>query len=73
MNAERLFLTKAGFARKDDSLPKRLTDTPSPTGPAKGLVCHLDEYYEVQEWIKDGIPTGKRLKQLGLSRPLKGK
>jgi len=70
INAERLFLTRAGFTRKDDSLPKRLTETPAPTGPAKGLVCHLDEmldeYYEVQEWTEDGIPTAKKLKDLGL-------
>ena len=68
INAERLFLTRAGFTRKDDSLPKRLTETPAPTGPAKGLVCHLDEmldeYYEVQEWTQEGIPTDKKLKGL---------
>jgi aldehyde:ferredoxin oxidoreductase len=70
INAERFFLTKAGFTRKDDSLPKRLTDTPAPTGPAKGLVCHLDEmldeYYKVQGWTEDGIPTDERLRHLGL-------
>jgi len=71
INAERLFLTRAGFSRKDDSLPERLTHTPAPTGPAKGLVCHLDEmlndYYQVQGWSPDGIPTEKRLAQLGLA------
>jgi aldehyde:ferredoxin oxidoreductase len=71
VNAERLFLTRAGFSRKDDSLPERLTHTPAPTGPAKGLVCHLDEmlndYYQVQGWSPDGIPTEKRLAQLGLA------
>jgi aldehyde:ferredoxin oxidoreductase len=72
INAERLFLTRAGFTRKDDSLPQLLTDTPAPTGPAKGLVCHLDEmldeYYEIQEWTEDCIPMAKRLKHLGLSK-----
>ncbi|MCD4678504.1 MAG: aldehyde ferredoxin oxidoreductase C-terminal domain-containing protein, partial [Desulfobacula sp.] len=70
INAERLFLTKAGFSRKDDDLPKRLTETPAPTGPAKGKVCHLnkmlDEYYEVQGWTKDGIPSENLLERLGL-------
>jgi len=70
INAERLFLTRAGFSRKDDSLPERLTQTPAPTGPAKGLVCHLeemlDEYYQVQGWSADGIPTEKTLGDLGL-------
>ena len=70
INAERLFLTKAGFSRKDDSLPKRLTEEPAPTGPAKGMVCHLqemlDEYYREQGWTPDGVPLADRLKQLNL-------
>ena len=70
INAERLFLVKAGFSRKDDSLPPRLTQEPMPSGPARGMVCHLsemlDEYYEVQGWSNDGIPTEKRLRELGL-------
>jgi aldehyde:ferredoxin oxidoreductase len=52
INAERPFLIRAGFTRKDDSIPDRLTKTLAPMGPAKGLVCHLDEmldeYYKVQ-------------------------
>ncbi len=70
INAERLFLTRAGFSRKDDSIPDRLTKTPAPTGPAKGLVCHLDEmldeYYKVQGWTGDGIPGKEVLERLGL-------
>lgn len=71
INAERLFLTRAGFDRKDDSLPERLTRTPMPEGPAKGRVCHLDkmldEYYRVQEWTEDGVPTKAVLERLGLT------
>jgi len=71
INAERLFLTEAGFVRKDDSLPERLTKTPAPTGPAEGLVCHLDEmldeYYNVRRWTENGIPTKEELNRLGLS------
>lgn len=70
INAERLFLTRAGFSRKDDSLPKRLTQTPAPTGPAKGLVCQLDkmldDYYRVQGWSENGIPKREVLDRLGL-------
>ena len=70
INAERLFLTRAGFSRKDDSLPDRLTKTPAPTGPAKGMVCHLDEmlddYYLHRGWTNDGIPTNEKLASLGL-------
>ena len=71
INAERMFLGKAGFTRKDDSLPDRLTKTPAPTGPAKGMVCHLDEmleeYYDVQGWTEDGFPGSDVLKRLGLN------
>ncbi len=71
INAERLFLSKAGFTRKDDSLPKRLTETPAPTGPAKGMVCHLDEmldeYYQVRGWTENGIPKEEELDRLGLA------
>jgi aldehyde:ferredoxin oxidoreductase len=70
INAERLFLTQAGFSRKDDSLPKRLTETPAPTGPAKGLVCQLEkmlgEYYLERGWSDDGVPQEAILKRLEL-------
>jgi aldehyde:ferredoxin oxidoreductase len=70
INAERLFLTRAGFSRKDDTLPERLTVTPAPTGAAKGRVCHLDkmldEYYKIQGWTADGIPKEDVLSRLGL-------
>ncbi len=75
INCERLFLTQAGFSRKDDSLPDRLTKTPAPTGPAKGMVCHLesmlDEYYGVQGWTEDGIPGDAVLEKLGLDRSIR--
>ncbi|MEN8212523.1 MAG: aldehyde ferredoxin oxidoreductase family protein [Thermodesulfobacteriota bacterium] len=70
INAERQFLTKAGFTRKNDSLPQRLTQTPMPKGPAKGKVCHLDsmldEYYQIRDWTNDGVPTKAALEKLGL-------
>jgi aldehyde:ferredoxin oxidoreductase len=71
LNAERMFLVKAGFSRKDDMLPRRLTHGPLREGPAKGKVCHLeemlDEYYQERGWTKDGIPTASKLKELGLA------
>lgn len=70
INAERLFLEKAGFTRKDDSIPDRLTKTPSPDGPAEGLVCHLDEmleeYYQLRGWTEEGYPEKELLSRLGL-------
>lgn len=69
-NAERLFLVRAGFSRKDDTLPPRLTQEPMPAGPAKGSVCHLEEmlaeYYELRGWTRDGIPADEKLKELEL-------
>ena len=68
--AERLFLARAGFSRKDDTLPDRLTREPAPTGPAKGMVCHLeemlDEYYQVQKWDDSGIPLQEKISEMGL-------
>lgn len=70
-NAERLFLIRAGFSRKDDSLPKRITHEPLPDGPAKGQVCRLEEmlseYYELRNWTDDGIPRQEQLEELGLA------
>jgi aldehyde:ferredoxin oxidoreductase len=69
-NAERLFLVRAGFRRKEDSLPDRMTQDPLPDGPSKGMVCHLEEmlekYYQLRGWTRDGIPTEVKLKELGL-------
>ncbi len=69
-NAERIFLNKAGFTRKEDSLPPRIVSEPLPAGPAKGMVCHLDEmltdYYQLREWDQNGVPTPEKLKELGL-------
>ncbi|MBI9087472.1 MAG: aldehyde ferredoxin oxidoreductase family protein [Desulfobacterales bacterium] len=68
--AERLFLVRAGFSRKDDTLPDRLTKEPAPMGPAKGMVCHLeemlDEYYQVQKWDDSGIPSEEKISEMGL-------
>ncbi len=70
LNAERMFLVKAGFSRKDDSLPARLTGEPFSEGPARGKVVHLqemlDEYYAERGWSRDGVPTEFKLKELGL-------
>jgi len=69
-NAERLFINGAGFARKEDTLPDRLLKEPVPGGPTKGMVCNLDEmlgeYYALRGWDDNGIPTARKLKELGL-------
>jgi len=68
---ERLFISREGFGRKDDTLPRRLLEEPMPEGPSKGHVVKLgamlDEYYALRGW-KDGKPTPQKLKELGLSK-----
>ncbi len=70
-NAERMFIVNAGFDRKDDTLPDRLTKVPMPSGPAKDEVCDLDtmldDYYEIQGWDENGVPEKETLERLGLS------
>jgi aldehyde:ferredoxin oxidoreductase len=69
-NAERLFLVAAGFDRAQDTLPPRITQEPMPSGPAKGMVCRLEEmlapYYRLRGWTPSGVPTEGKLRELGL-------
>ncbi len=68
---ERLFLTKAGFSRKDDTLAQRMLE-PMPAGPVQGetfdLRRVLDDYYAARGWDENGIPTAERLARLGLEK-----
>ncbi len=70
-NLEKLFNLKAGFGRKDDTLPKRILEEPADVGTAKGLVCKLDEmlpeYYGLCGWNDEGVPTSETLSRLGLN------
>jgi len=72
-NVERLFNSREGFTRKDDYLPRRFLEVPMPEGPAKGEVVDMDrllnEYYAVRGWDYNGIPSNKKVTQLGL-KPL---
>jgi aldehyde:ferredoxin oxidoreductase len=69
-NLERLFLTKAGFTRTDDTLAQRMSE-PMPAGPIQGetfdLDRLLDDYYAARGWDADGIPTRQRLEKLGIA------
>jgi aldehyde:ferredoxin oxidoreductase len=68
-NLERLFNLKAGITPADDSLPKRMTEEPVPSGPREGAVNPLDElieqYYEHRGW-PGGIPSKEKLEELAL-------
>lgn len=70
-NLERLFNLKAGLTHKDDTLPERMLKEPMPEGPTKGHVAQLDkmlpEYYKLRGWDTKGVPSAKKLEELGLA------
>ncbi|MEA1904929.1 MAG: aldehyde ferredoxin oxidoreductase family protein [Candidatus Hadarchaeota archaeon] len=70
-NLERLFNVRAGFSRKDDTLPSRFLKEPLAEGNSRGRVVKLDqmldEYYRVRGWNSKGIPSQEKLKELGLA------
>jgi aldehyde:ferredoxin oxidoreductase len=71
INAEKVWLGRAGFDRAQDTLPDRITKEPLPEGPAKGQVCHLEEmleeYYDLRGWDEKGLVGEAKLKELGLN------
>jgi len=68
-NLERLFNLREGLSAADDTLPGRLTETPQKPGKP-GTVVPLKKmlplYYKVRGWDKEGRPTRKKLKSLGI-------
>jgi aldehyde:ferredoxin oxidoreductase len=70
-NVERTYNLKAGFTRKDDTLPERLFET-KVENEGYGLSRQefetaLQEYYYYRGWDEEGIPRTEKLKELGLS------
>jgi len=69
-NLERAFNAREGFTRKDDSLPRRLLETPLPEGHSKNMTVALDpmldEYYRLRGWTSNGVPTASTLSELKL-------
>jgi aldehyde:ferredoxin oxidoreductase len=68
---ERMFGIREGISRKDDTLPKRFTNTPLTEGESSGSVMDmelmLDEYYTERGWrLETGHPTLNALRKLGL-------
>jgi aldehyde:ferredoxin oxidoreductase len=70
-NLERLYNIREGFSSKDDTLPPRLLTEAPLDGPSKGWVSHLEpmlkEYYRTRGWDEHGVPTPKKLAELGLA------
>lgn len=74
-NLIRLFNLREGMKLSDDNLPIRLFKDSFTKGPAKGIVLteedfqkSLKEYYSLRGWNEKGIPTLKKLKELGLEK-----
>jgi aldehyde:ferredoxin oxidoreductase len=76
-NIARLFNIREGKGTREyDTLPPKIMTVPIPDeGAAKGSCVNqkefdvgLDDYYEVRGWTKGGIPTEKKLKELGLNK-----
>jgi len=69
-NLKRMYNVKLGINRKDDTLPARLLTLARNDGMASGVLPELDkmleEYYQLRGWDENGIPTEKKLKELGL-------
>jgi len=62
-----------GFGRAYDAPPARFIKEAVPTGPTKGKKLSmrkinklLSNYYKLRGWTKSGIPTKRKLKELGL-------
>lgn len=71
-NVEKAFNIREGMGRKDDTLSSNYfveKETPrGPTGMNEGdFQKMLDEYYEFRGWDHEGIPTKRKLDELGLS------
>ena len=74
-NLTRLFNAREGLSRKEDRLPPRIMNEPTPKGKAAGCKAFiseedfekcLDKYYSLRGWERNGNPTYKTLVKLGL-------
>ncbi|MGB9854603.1 MAG: aldehyde ferredoxin oxidoreductase family protein [Candidatus Bathyarchaeales archaeon] len=69
-NLEKAFIAREGFDISQDTMPERILKEPVPREPSKGQVFELDillkDYYKARGWNERGIPTKKKLEELGL-------
>ena len=69
-NLERALNARFGVSAKNDTLPKRLTDTPqNPNKPNTKVPLETMKraYYHACGWGQDGLPGKKKLKRLGIA------
>lgn len=62
-----------GYGRAYDYPPPRFMEERVPSGPSKGAVAPrelldklLDDYYALRGWDSNGVPTRKKLEEIGL-------
>lgn len=70
---ERLFNQREGIGRQYDVLPKRLTDVPQQPSDRRTVVpMHklLPAYYKVRGLDRNGAPTAKTLRKLGVRKDI---
>lgn len=72
-NIEKAFNVREGADRSLDIIPERFFTEPIIGGSSDGAIVErekfekiLDEYYESRGWDKSGIPTHKKMTELGL-------
>ncbi|MGQ9459782.1 MAG: aldehyde ferredoxin oxidoreductase family protein [Candidatus Bathyarchaeaceae archaeon] len=77
-NLEKAYNIREGWTKKDDYPSPRIMNDPIPSGVAKGSFVSkkefetmLSAYYDFRGWTSDGIPTQKKLIELGLNRVAK--
>jgi aldehyde:ferredoxin oxidoreductase len=65
---ERLFNAKAGFGRKDDTLPPRLLNEELEEGASRNRLVKLDEmldqYYRLRGWDENGKPKEETVQNM---------
>jgi len=68
----RMFNTREGLGKGDDTLPRRLLEEPLPEGPADGSIVRLEEmlsaYYSLRGWSKEGMPLEETVDELDLTQ-----
>lgn len=68
-NLERLFNVREGVAGSEDKLCRRMTAEPKTEGRSETAVPlnkMLPQYYRIRGWDSQGVPSGKKLAQLGI-------
>ena len=72
-NLKKAFNIREGWAREDDSLPRRIFDEVLPTGVVKGvglsrleLDAMVQSYYRARGWEEDGTISSAKFRELDL-------